>query len=90
MVFVLVLGWSILHKNYDNEVCKSIEEFLERVKADPNTTDTCKLPPISDKNNRKYIHQVVREVFPSLVSDTDLDCIILHSCKNQSISFTFT
>ena len=84
-MFSIILGWSILCKHYNENTCNLIKQFLEIVKDDPNTVEQCKLPSISDKNTRKYIHRVIREAFPSLVSDTDADCIVLHSCKDKSM-----
>lgn len=89
-VVVFYIGWSILKQTYDESVCQSIKEFIEIVKKDPNTLEKCQLSSLSDKDTRKRIHQVIREAFPLLVSDTNDDCIVLHSCKNQSYCFNWS
>ena len=42
------------------------------------------LPALSVKEQRKSVHQVIRKAFPECVSDTEGDCIVLYSCKNNS------
>lgn len=84
---ILYVGWKILHSYFDDSTCQSIESFMNQVKADPNTMEKCKLPSLDDKNKRKEIHGVIRCAFPCLVSDTEEDCIVLHSYKNQSTLF---
>lgn len=90
VVIFFYVGWSILQNTFDESVCQSIKDFIEIVKNDPNSSEKCQLSSLSDKDSRKRIHQVIREAFPLLISDTNDDCIVLHSCKNQSCYFIWS
>lgn len=66
-------------------MCVKIKEFQEKVRADENTMDGLTLTAISDKEQRKHVHTVIRKAFPLFTSDTADDCIVLYSHKNQSM-----
>lgn len=79
-----ILGWKVLHSFFDDATCASIQSFMETVKRNPATEEKLTLPPLSAKEQRKSVHQVIRKAFPECVSDTEGDCIVLYSCKNNS------
>lgn len=74
---------------FDEDVCNQIREFQEQVKSDENTVAGCKLSAIPEKDKRKRVHDIIRKAFPLFTSDTDGDCVVLYSHKNQSMSFNF-
>ena len=58
------------------------------MKNDENTPDGCKLSAITEKDKRKQVHDIIRKAFPIFTSDTDGDCIVLYSHKNQSNEYS--
>ena len=81
------VGWKTLNEIYGEDICSKIREFQEKVKEDENTLDGCTLTAISDKEQRKTVHSIIRKAFPMFTSDTADDCIVLYSHKNQSTPF---
>lgn len=78
------LGWKALHSLFDDATCTSIQEFIDSVRSNPASLEKLTLPALSVKEQRKSVHQVIRKAFPECVSDTEGECIVLYSCKNNS------
>ena len=78
------LGWKVLHSLFDDATCTSIQTFVDSVKSNPASLEKLTLPALSVKEQRKSVHQVIHKAFPECVSDTEGDCIVLYSCKNNS------
>lgn len=57
---------------------------METVKKDPSTQEQCRLPPLSSKEQRRQVHQIIRKAFPAFLSNTDADSILLLSASNQN------